>query len=552
MNSNTKTLLIIGALGAAAIYAAQKSGAFSDGTEAAGSLGGTDDSITAEGNPFARIDPNYQYPNGAQYFYIAPDGSVSPTPTNPDTGETTIITPEGDSTSTAGPASTGGYTDPTAMKWYENPLIQGAGFAAGYLAVEGTIAGVKKINSKASGDKLVTEAKATSEAKLKSTEKSPMNEVREKMGFRANERLPEQDILRAKYTTEADFSSGKISEVKGTGKIMSEEPSAAKIKVGEGKIGKAAGSTAEAAGKALIIGHVVSRSFNAWNEYGSSYLEQGGLGGGSTLGSTAKATAVTGAVAGTGILGDLFSFGTGLIYRPGTSAEDRKGETTGWFATEKDLWGVGSDALRDPGQVLSGITGAGEVKKAITGSDFNYKSNGASSTGSAVNTAPAPLYTSSAEGLKVSAYSTPAPSSKTSSNVNSSSVAQKSSSSSSQSSSAALNAFTAAATTAYGVSTVKSSSSGGSSSSKSSSSSSSSASASKPTTTSTASAPKTSSASNSFTSAASSAYGVSTAKTSSSASTSTAKTTPAAAPKTTVKSVISNAVKSVTSIFKKK
>lgn len=537
MKPNTKTLLIIGALGAAAVYAASKSSAFNDsGAEGAGMLGG-DDSITAEGNPFARIDPNYQYPNGQEYFYISPDGSVSPTPTNPDTGETTIITPQGDSTSIVGPASTGETTDPGSMKWYENPLIQGAGFAAGYLAVTEGISGVKKISSKSAGQKLVTEGTAKSEAKFKGTEKSPMNEVREKMGFRANERLPEQDILRAKYTTEADFSKGKISEIRGTGKTLSSEPSTIKSKVG---------GAAETAGKALIIGHVVSRSFNAWNEYGSSYLEartnnQGEVKG-ATLGSAAKAVGVTGAVASTNILGDLFGFATGLVYRPKTDAEEFKDQTFGWFATEKDLFTVGKDALKDPGQVLSGLTGAGEVKKAITGSDFAYKSSGSSSTGKSVNTAPAPLYTSSAEGLKVSAYSTPAPSSKTSSNVTSNNV---SSASKSSSSSSGLNAFTSAATSAYGVSTVKSSS-GGSSSSKSSSSSASNVS--KATTTTTA--PKTSSSSNAFTSAASSAYGVSTAKTSSassSAKTSTAKTTPA--PK---QNVVTKAVSTIKNLFKKK
>lgn len=380
MKKNTKILLAVGGLGAA-IFAADKAGLFAGNAESGGSLGGSDDnSLTTDDNPFAKIDPNYQYPSETPYFYINPDGSVTP------------VTPTDDGSVYASD-DTGAYvTDPAdfgdqinnspSPTWYDNPLLAGAAFAGGYLAVEGGIKGVKKLTQKSGAKDLI-------KAETKGAKTNAKDVVREKLGFKTDVVAPQEEILRAKYTTDADFAKG----------AKTTETAKSNLK------GKAKGA-GEAVGKAIIVGHVADRSFGAWNEFGSSYLEprynaQGEVSG-ATIGSTAKAVGVTGAVAATDVVSDLFGFATGLIYRPKTTS-DRYAGNYGWFASEKELL----EAIKDPFNALKGMTGYNEIAKALGYSDKVSSSNANTQTSSLFGGIVNPFANIQPEGFQQSSLTNP-------------------------------------------------------------------------------------------------------------------------------------------------
>ena len=123
-------------------------------------------------------------------------------------------------------------------------------------------------------------------------------------------------------------------------------------------------------GKVLIVGHVLDRSFTSFDEYGADYLEprynEKGEVVGSTFASTIKATYATGVTASLGVLGDLFGLGTGLIYRPETNAELQKGTTTGWFATERELYSLGKDVVTKPLTALADISGVSAISNTLS------------------------------------------------------------------------------------------------------------------------------------------------------------------------------------------
>lgn len=379
VKSQIGKIVLIAGLGAAALVALNAaSGAASSNAESGAALGGEDTSVTAEGNPFASLDPNYQYPEtSTPYFEVTPEGTVTPISINPDTGAITTISAEGintdnngDGAATAAPGE-GAIADPNAPKWYDNPLAQGALFAGGYLAAE---SGYNVIKGKLFKGTPKTDVPTAGSNKGLDLEKTPFEGVRDKLGFEGSAK-PQEEILRAKYTTDSDFSvrGEKIAE---GGKLRDTGEFKAEVGGGKSKIAKAG----ETATKALIVGHVIDRSFGAWNDYGTQLLESkqrnipGGVETYITPESKAKAVAFTGAKATTDILGDLFGFTTGLVYRPHTETENREGQMEGWFASERELW----EGIKNPGEFISSLTGFGEVKRAVTGDQANYKVNAAS------------------------------------------------------------------------------------------------------------------------------------------------------------------------------
>lgn len=322
-----------------------------------GSLGGNDQpydsTVTDPSNPFSRIDPN----NRDSYFIIDPNtgGVVGPDGGNGNSGNGGVNDPNaGDTTIPNEPGAT--YPTESSPSLWSNPLVQGAAFAGGYLAVEGAVRGTKALfrNKAATGE---ARAKATEEA-VKLERSNPIERVREKLGFKSSEARPAEELLRGTQTVPEDFAATK-TEVRGSGKVVSENP--------RGKVSEAAGKAGEVATKALIVGHVVNRGFGAWNEYGQQFLEprtgfeQTLFGSGPSAVSTAKATAVTATAATSDILGDLFAFTTGLVYRPKTSDERRSDQLTGFFASEREIL----EGLKDPGSFLRGLVGYDQVQEAV-------------------------------------------------------------------------------------------------------------------------------------------------------------------------------------------
>lgn len=384
-------LIGIGAIAGAGYLLLKSVNAGAD-SEAGGTLGGSDeygdDSLTNPDNPFARIDPNYQYPSGGAdnpYFSVIPEGAVVPTPINPMDGSITSPTPggtetiypggesgmQGDMTNLSGQDAT--IASPDAAKWYDNPLAQlaigGALFTAGGIAVE---KGIKRF-SKPTGDQLY----AKGEVKGVKTSENPTEVINKKLGVNSDARMPESEITKAKYTTDSDFSISK-SKVSTTGKVQ-ESPQITSIKekptvevTAKGKTTTA--KAGEVAGKALVIGHVIDRSFGAFNQYGASYLDYNLGSARPTAGSALKAGAVTGVVATQNIAKDIFNIGTGIVYRPKTFGKmtQEEGTITGLFATEREL----VLGLKNPKEFISGLTGYGEVKTSLGYDTASSRSSG--------------------------------------------------------------------------------------------------------------------------------------------------------------------------------
>jgi hypothetical protein len=364
-----KALLIAGGI-IAGVYAISKTAEAmgAGGAGAGGALGGSEDmgkGLEDRGG-FAGIDPNAQYQNN-EHFYINPDGSIVPIQENPDTGEVTTTKPDG-SLETIFPASTIGLTsEPPAPQpssfWGQVKEAASSPFTwvpiAGFAAYEAGKYGVKKYQESKipKAENLVNKA----EVKGVPATKQPLQEVRESVGLKG-EPTPTEKIMQAKYVTDADISrvSPKVSEGI-TAPKTSEMGGVKKVTVGK------AGAIA---GEALIVGQVIQRSFGAWNEYGISYLPQDTK---PTVKATAQAVGVTGVVASQGIATDIFNLATGVVYRPKTGQfgqfKQEEGTATGWFASEKDIW----EAITHPKEALSGLTGYGEVKKALGQSEAASK-----------------------------------------------------------------------------------------------------------------------------------------------------------------------------------
>lgn len=396
MKKSTKTMLAIGAAGAAAYFLFNKNLSGADAQEAGGSLGG-DDSLTNDDNPFARIDPNYQYPSEPvnNYFLVNPDGSV--VPTDGTFGPTDGYT-SSDGSSDGGTGSSDSVGSTSLMDVFKQGIIWGGG----YLAVTEGFKALKAPKNL----KQIAETDVINNKKINTKSKTPEGKIRDSLGFKANERLPAQDIMQAKFTTDTDFSLSKSTRGKG-GKLKTTEPVLKTKILGTEpvKTPSKAGKVAKGAGKVLIVGHVIDRTFGAWNEYGSTLIEprinKDGETKGATIGSTAKAVGFTGLQASSDILGDLFGFATGLIYRPKTSAESQEDTTTGWFATEKDLFNMGKGMIQTPKETFSAITGIGELNKAFTGSSTistkPKNKSGSSSSSSTIVASPvsaSPSYSS--------------------------------------------------------------------------------------------------------------------------------------------------------------
>jgi len=373
-----------------------------DNSNPQGTLGG--DSLTAEGNPFARIDPNSYPSQGSSmdpvndYFLVQPDGSVVKTETDPSSGDFwTGANPSDpqfsyDPNAGSQPANQPG-ANIAAPKWYDSALGQalifGGGIAAGDIAIRGASGKLKDVFKGPSAKDLELGA-SVKEGPLRAS-RNPSEKIFDDLGIPRYS--PEGKLIEARALTDADVVRGP-------------------------KLGEKLGQAGEVAGKALIVGHVVNRMFGAYNEYGTQLLEQKG---GYTPGegyasyitpeSKAKAVGMTAAKGTTNILADLFGFTTGLVYRPETKLQDLQGQKTGWFATEQDLYDYAKYGLQDPMGALKGLFGYDQLAAAVTGSNDAQKP-----TNPAAYTAPPPPMKSTSDKIFV-AMQGPAPATPTQTSV---------------------------------------------------------------------------------------------------------------------------------------
>ncbi len=408
MKGSTKGLLVLGGLAAAGIAAYSVMGAGGDGAAGEGSLGGNDDSLTNEENPFARIDPNAQY-RGAQNPFMVTDPETGAVITdNPasDTGGydlpgsvTGADVPDPGAGGTYG-ANGGTGGEPWYNTWYgQLGLLTGAG-----LATEAAFVGAKKgyetyrakrteeLTGKAGAKDPALREAATDKSPLR--EKNPVEKIRDVTAGKGDARDPMAKIREGKFVTDADVSMrstqdpfGRVSEkpvniklTEAGAKFTDAKPIGVKGDAAKIQVKTSGAKVGETVGKGLVIGHVIGRSFGAYNEFGEAYLQpryatdaKGNPTGevkGATLSSTGKAVAVTGAVASTDIAADLFAFGSGILYRPGTSDKRREGQETGWFATERELWGM----IKNPIDAAKGLTGIPEAVRAFTHNEGNVSS----------------------------------------------------------------------------------------------------------------------------------------------------------------------------------
>lgn len=333
MKKNQKKALLAVGIAGAAILALRNAEAIGDAF-GMGSLGGEDD--MEQDKPFNFYDPNYN-PDGDDaasydpYAILDPYGPTPPTdPTDPTPGPTPPQTYDDTAAETTGGYDTvsGGY-EPA---WWDNPLIWGAGMAAGYGAVEG---GRKLLGkSKSSKTNKVKSPKSTEVTKGRT--KGPKPRVTEKV------RTPAATKQAARFKTDVMASNSRTTLGKG-GKLKTSEPigfkpkprvtSKAKVPAikgpkmtpkvkGVGKGIKGAG----AAGAVLAVGQIGAETTQLWRETNPQNV--------------GEAAGVVGAASGN-FLSDSVGFLMGMVYRPGTSNPRYKGQNEGWFASWRDIADLG-------------------------------------------------------------------------------------------------------------------------------------------------------------------------------------------------------------------
>lgn len=323
MKKQTRNILIgTTVLGTIALAIANKDAlANFFGGEAPGSLGGQDELGEDAPLGYSGFTPEQTYDPST--FFYDPYPTPAPAPDDAGTDGTEGSDPNidpffVDDTSEAGTGS--GGSD------FGNELLAGAAFAGGAVAVEAAARGIK------------------SKLKKPKLPEAPRLETPESRIGRARNQVPDE-----------------IAGLKGAGKKpVAPKPTSTKLKTA----GRSAG---RAVGKGLILGHVLGRSAEAFNEYGTAYLEPRfnaeGEYAGSTLGSTAQAVGATALVASGNIASDLFAFASGLVYRPPTNNPEYEGQQTGWFATEKEI----IEGLKQPKEFLKSLVGYDAVRELVTG-----------------------------------------------------------------------------------------------------------------------------------------------------------------------------------------
>ena len=340
MKSNQKKALIAIAIAGGALLALKNADAISQAL-GTGSLGGEDD--MSQDNPFNFFDPNSTPSpedgspyNPNEFDPYTPHPSDPYTPTYPSQPSPTII--EGSDGTT--------YTEAGYQPaWWDNPLMWGAGMAAGYAAFEGGRNLLKTkdaVKSPKTKELSKAQTKGKVEPEIKETVKTP------------------RDVLEsARLKTDVTSSTSRTNIAK-TGKMKVSEPIAAKprpeiitkTKTPSIKGGAKGSKAIGIAGTALAIGQIGAETTQLWHETKPTNVKEG-------AGVVAAGTV--------NWLSDAFAFVSGLVYRPSTKNKRYEEQNTGWFATFKDLSDLGAyhrSQEVDVGRRILDVTGlSGFVKQ---------------------------------------------------------------------------------------------------------------------------------------------------------------------------------------------